>query len=111
MLAHVLLVNDDHALLQSWALALVRAGYSVLAVGRPTEGLTAVESGEAPDVLVTPIAFGEGQPNGVSLANMVRRKRPGIGVVIVGPPDCERHTENVGLFLRKSAAVMELVIA
>ena len=76
----VLVVDDDHSVLEMVRLTLERAGFEVLAAGSGEEALRIVDENPEPiDLLLTDIVM----PGirGTELAQQLERTRPGIGVL------------------------------
>jgi PAS domain S-box-containing protein len=77
----VLLVDDELAVQGVAARILRRAGYVVHTAGRPGDAIAALESGLAPDVLLTDVVLPD--MNGQALADAVLRLRPACKVVFM----------------------------
>lgn len=109
MPAQIVLVHDDKNFLQEVAAAFAAIGYDIAAYERSMTALSALENAERADVLVTRLTFPPGNPNGVSLARIVRTRRPGIKVLFAGREQMREYTEGVGEFLPHPVNVAELV--
>jgi DNA-binding NtrC family response regulator len=81
----VLLVEDDAALRYAAERHLIAAGISVVAVATTMAALKvlAEQSAQAVDVLVTDIVMPEGNPHGIALALMAKRRLPKLQVIYV----------------------------
>jgi DNA-binding NarL/FixJ family response regulator len=78
---------------------LKAAGGDVMAFASSTLALSAIEKAVSVEVLVVGLDFPAGQPNGVSLANLARARRPEIKVVFVGTEDLAEYTSGIGQFV------------
>jgi DNA-binding NtrC family response regulator len=79
----VLLVEDESAIRDLLECDLVEAGLAVVPCPTAEEGLRAVErEGPPPAVVVTDVNLGLGM-DGVALAEEVRRRWPGVAVVMM----------------------------
>jgi DNA-binding NtrC family response regulator len=96
MPAPVLVVHEDPNTRELALSALRAAGHEVVAFADPIVALDAIESDSRVRVLVTSVTFPARKPNGVSLARMVRVKRPGIKVVFIAALEDHPFTEGVG---------------
>jgi signal transduction histidine kinase len=86
--AQVLLVDDDGHVRESVGALLAEAGYRVTAVSAGAQALAAVAA-SAPDVVLAD--FGMVDMNGAALAGELRRRHPGLPVVILtGYADVDR---------------------
>jgi hypothetical protein len=61
--------------------------------------------------LVTRTFYPQGRPNGISLALMARRKRPGIKIVFTSREEKERFTEGIGELVPHPVSLPALVEA
>jgi DNA-binding NtrC family response regulator len=96
MPAPVLVVHEDPNTRELALRALRAAGHEVVAFADPMIVLDAIGAGSRVRVLVTSATFPARKPNGVSLARMVRVKRPGIKVVFIAALEDHPFTEGVG---------------
>jgi hypothetical protein len=62
--------------------------------------LSRLEQPDHVEVLVTRTQFPPGQPNGVALANMARRHKPSIKIVIMSVPELAEQGEGLGVVLQ-----------
>ena len=111
MPARTVIVHDDPRFIELSAGALGAAGHQIRAFSSSMAAIDALQADEPAQLLITRIAFPQGQPNGVSLARMARVKWPGIRILFVGRPENREHTEGVGEFLAAPVAGNELVEA
>ena len=109
MPARVVLVHDDADFVDLATTAIKAEGYSVAAFLDPFKALNALDAAKTVDLLITHIPFGEGKPNGVSIAHMTRNKRPGLKVLFATLPETEEHTVGVGEFLPLPVSPAKLV--
>ncbi len=79
----VLLVDEDDAFRAFALRALEEAGYAVLETASSMEALRLLDERVHLDVLIVDLLMPHSAPHGLSLANMARSKRPGIGIVYV----------------------------
>ena len=107
--ASVVIVHDDPSFLEAAADAIRNVGHSVAVFGDPTTALNALEGAGHVDVLITRGRYPKGQPNGVSLALLLRTKQPGLKVVFTALAEYEQHFEGIGVFLPLPVDMPELV--
>ncbi|MDH6127890.1 LuxR C-terminal-related transcriptional regulator [Kitasatospora sp. GP82] len=80
-----LVVVDDHRLLaEALATALQLRGHRVLAVGSPSRAVGDLIVGRRPEVCLLGVA-GPGEPDAFDPVRRLRRERPEISVVVLGP--------------------------
>ena len=77
----LMLVEDHAQLRQVLALSLTALGYRVTSFGSGAEALAALESGAAPDLLLTDVRM-PGVPDGLQLAGWLRVHRPATPVLL-----------------------------
>ena len=77
----VMLVEDHAQLRQMLEVTLAMLGYRVTAFASGTEALAALESGIAPDLVLTDIRM-PGSPDGLQLAEWLRAHRAGTPVLL-----------------------------
>src|ERR1700690_3321058 len=99
MPARIVIVHDEAEYAGRVADSLREAGHDVASFLDPLDALNGLETADRVEVLVTRVTFGEGKQNGISLARMARRARPGLRVLFTGPPEFERYTEGLGELL------------
>lgn len=80
---HVVLVEDNEAYRYSVERDLVLRGFVVHAFETGLQALDFVDDGGQMDALITDLALPPGTPNGLSLAHMMRRRRPGVPVAMM----------------------------
>ena len=100
---HILLVEDEASVRKLIARVLQAAGYRVHVASRPREALAWVRRTEPPlNLLITDVVMPE--MNGLSLADELRRMRPGLRVIFMsGYADSDRIPEALEqeVFLQK----------
>ena len=82
MCRRVLLLDDDPRFRLKLELEVRRLGCEPASFARWSEALDYVERGPALDSIVTELAL-DGGPNGVSFAQMARRRRPELSVAFM----------------------------
>jgi DNA-binding NtrC family response regulator len=108
MSANVIMVHDSPRFVEEAVAALRLAGLDVVTFADPNEALTALENARF-DILITRVRFAPGRPNGVSLAQMARLKRPGIKVLFTVAPENVEYTEGLGEFVSAPIDIPQLV--
>ena len=111
MASAVLIVHSDAEFLDRAAAAVRSAGYNVTTSFDPFDALAIVESAAPVDVLVTRTTFPEGKPNGISLAQMARRRRPEIKIVFTSREQNEPFTQGIGELVPHPVSLPALVEA
>jgi DNA-binding NtrC family response regulator len=111
MPAHIVVVHDDHTLVDEVCAALRATGHQVAAFPDPLRAGNALKAGHSVDVLITRLSFAEGLSNGVSLAMMAINRRPTIKVLFVAREENRPHAQGIGEFLPMPAAVPDIVTA
>jgi DNA-binding NtrC family response regulator len=111
MPTHVVLAHDENVFLRACEFSLTHAGYIVEAFDNSMSALSRLEQSEHVEVLVTRTQFPTGQPNGVALANMARRHKPGIKVVITSVPELAEHGQGLGVVIQAPVSPAEVVKA
>jgi PleD family two-component response regulator len=106
-----MIVHSEDAFLQRAAAALRSAGHDVAACLDPYDALSIMDGLAPIDVLVTRTFYPEGRPNGISLALMARRKRPGIKIVFTSREEKERFTEGIGELVPHPVSLPALIEA
>jgi two-component system NtrC family sensor kinase len=108
--AAVLLVEDDAIVLLANEDGLVAAGYRVLAAGDAAEALALLASEPAIDVVVSDVVMPGGM-NGVALSREVRRRHPGVRVILTsgyGTEQLRRQGAEADAYLPKPFDVAAL---
>jgi CheY-like chemotaxis protein len=112
MLASVVIVHDSQDFLASAGSALRGAGYDVTCHCSPLAAIDDVENGAKIDALVTGLAFPAGSPHGISLARMLRERRRGLPVILVGNEDkFQAEAASIGELLPSRVDPIELPAA
>ena len=110
MPAPVVLVHDDRDFLASAGAALRAAAIEVAAFSSSLAALEALEQASIVKVLVARDNFAaRGDPNGISLVLVARRRRPALKAVILCGPDAVQFGAPVGSILEEPAAPAEIV--
>jgi DNA-binding NtrC family response regulator len=107
----VVVVHDSPEFNDRVTEALRDAGHDVASFADPILALDAIEAGRAIEVLVTRIGFPKGRPNGISLAQMVSYKRPGVRILFTARAKFERHARGWGEFMASPINVPDVVDA
>jgi two-component system cell cycle sensor histidine kinase/response regulator CckA len=108
-------MEDQDAYRYAAARALERAGFNVLQAEDYRGALAAVEGDGAIDLVLADIIMPKGQPHGIAVANMARRRRPSLKVLFMTahydqlPAEALAHVP--GTVLRKPESVEDLVPA
>lgn len=110
MPARIVVVHDDPGFIENTAAALRAAGHDVAAYLNSLAALEALEAAQRVEVLITRVAFPEGQPNGVSLARMARVKKRGVKILFAADTRNRPYTEGIGEFLPAPANAAEIVL-
>ncbi|MFI6849761.1 response regulator transcription factor [Kitasatospora sp. NBC_00085] len=80
-----LVVVDDHRLLaEALATALQLRGHRVLAVGSPAGSAADLVAGRRPEICLLGVA-GPGEPGAFDGLRRIRRERPEVAVIVLGP--------------------------
>ena len=111
MPARIVVVHDDPQFIEMSVSALLGAGHDIRAFSSSMATIDVLEAPERLELLVTRVAFPQGQPNGVSLARMARVKRPGVKILFVARPENREHTKGLGEFLAMPVTETELAAA
>jgi CheY-like chemotaxis protein len=106
--ARIVIVLDDRALAAGVTALLRTAGEDATAFTSTTLALSALEKAASVEVLIAGLNFPAGQPNGVSLANLVRARRPDIRIAFVGPEDLAQFTAGLGQLVPLPASAGKL---
>lgn len=106
---HILVCDDNDAVLRAARIALRRAGFAVTAVSGPLEALSALTSGERSfDLLLTDVRMPD--MDGTELARAVARFAPELPVLFMsGYSDVRVEQADQGWLLRKPFTPTELV--
>lgn len=108
MPARIVIALSDRTLGDSVTAMLRTAGADVTAFTNTTLALSALERAVSVEVLITGLDFPAGQPNGVSLANLARARRPEIKTVFVGSEDLASFTAGLGQFVAQPVSAGRL---
>ena len=111
MPAPLVLVHHDQCFLDAACAALKASGFAVACFSNSLTALNALEAARTINLLITGIDFDPGQPNGVSLARVVRQKRPTMRTMFIGPPEAQPFVEDLGVLLSTPVDVDRLVEA
>jgi DNA-binding NtrC family response regulator len=110
MPAPIVLVHDDRDFLGNAEAALRAAGIEVAAFSSSLAALEALEQASVAKVLVARDNFAaRGDPNGISLVLVARRRRPTLKAVILCAPESARFGARVGSILEEPVTPAEIV--
>ena len=107
----VAIVHNDPRFQRAASVALRNAGCDVVSYISPMTALDEIEAGQHSDVLVTRVTFPAGEPNGASLALVLRTKYPGLKVVFAARAEQERHVKGIGELIPHPVNLEKLVEA
>jgi CheY-like chemotaxis protein len=109
--SRVLAVEDDPALGYALKVKLERAAFSVRLAASSMEALDYLEQADRPDLLITDIRFGPGQPHGFSLARMARYRHPKLRCIFITGDDVpvEEERSAMGPILHKPVELDDLL--
>jgi DNA-binding NtrC family response regulator len=111
MPAQIILVHDDAVFAEPVSCALRENGYEVMVFPDPLAAVSALETAERMDLVITRVEFPPGRSNGVALARMAHHKRPGVKLLFVCRPQFREHVEDLGELLPRPVAVAQVVDA
>jgi CheY-like chemotaxis protein len=92
-MAHILLVDDDHALVAANAEAIETLGHSVSCTATPAEAAEAVKH-RTPDLVVLEAVFG-GKFTGVALAQTLAETYPDLPMIMLTRADEQLTSEQL----------------
>jgi CheY-like chemotaxis protein len=111
----VLVMEDQDAYRYAAARVLQRAGYAVVQAEDYRDALKVIEGDDPVDLLLIDIVMPAGRPHGIAVANMARRRRPGVKVLFMTAHYDELPADALarapGKVLRKPERIDELVSA
>ena len=99
MPAPVIVAHDDKATRELAVAALIAAGLTAVGFHDLMAALNAVEDDSRVRVLVARIDFGAGKLNGVTLARMLKLKRPDVKILFSRSPRIASTPRGGGSFL------------
>jgi hypothetical protein len=102
------IVLNDRILAEGVAALLKTAGEDATAFTSTTLALSALENAGSIEVLISGLEFPAGQPNGISLANLARARRPNIRIAFVGPEELAQYTAGLGQLISLPASAGKL---
>lgn len=111
MPARIVLVHDSPEFMNRAADAFRGTGLEVTTFSDPMIALDALEAAQAVDLLVTRIQFPAGKPNGISLVNVARNKRPALKALFIAHPEYAEHVEGRDMYLQTPVQIPDLVDA
>jgi DNA-binding NtrC family response regulator len=111
MPAQIVVVHNDAAFSGPVSRALREDDHDVMVFPDPLVALNALEAAEQVKLLITRVEFPAGRSNGMALALMARRKRPGVKVLFVCRPPFRKHVEDLGEVLTTPVSIAEVVEA
>lgn len=109
MPARVVIVLDEPGFAAEIATEMNAAGHESVVLPDSMAGKQALKDAHRIELLITCPDFAPGKPNGISLALMARRRRPGLKVLFIGPSHIERFTVGVGALLASPVIVPQVV--
>jgi ActR/RegA family two-component response regulator len=109
--AQIMMVHDDAAFTHATGRALVERGYEVMIFPDPLAALTALETADRVELVITRVQFPVGRSNGAALALMARQKRPDVKVLFVCRPSFRRHVYDLGCVLATPVTASQIVEA
>ena len=98
MPARIIVVHDDHALLEPLATAMRADGHDVAAFDQSITAWDALTPDCRFDMLITRVRFPTG-PHGVALARLAHMNRREIHVLFVAAPEMEQYTDGLGMLV------------
>ena len=87
MPAHIVVVHDEQEFIDHAVAALRFAGHDVVGFRNSIAALNALDSPEHVELLITRIRFPAGQPHGLSLALVLKRKRRDLKILFTAEPE------------------------
>lgn len=111
MPAQIVVVHNDTEFAGPVSRSLREDGYDVMVFPDPLVALNALEAAERVELLITRVEFPAGRSNGMALALMARRKRPGVPVLFVCRPQFRKDVEDLGEVLTTPVSIAEVVEA
>ncbi len=94
----ILVVEDDEDLRRVIEQCLKDAGYEVIAVADPMAALDELDRRTSVDLVMADVRFAPGQPQGMSLASMVKWRSPEVRVLLItGHPDLMAMAREDGI--------------
>ena len=90
------MVHDDTEFATDVVAGLRQAAYDVMAFADSHSALDAMEAARTVELVITPVQFPPGQPNGVSLGLMARNKRRGVKILFLARPENEGFADGIG---------------
>jgi len=98
MPAQIIMVHDDHTILDPLGDALRAGGHDVVAFDQSIAAWDALSLDCKFDLLITRVRFPVG-PHGLALARRAHMNRKEIQVLFVAAPEMERFTDGLGVLV------------
>jgi len=111
MPARVVVVLSEPGLAESVASSIQELGHEAAPLTDSMSALHELETAARIELVVTGAEFPSGKPNGVALALMARRRRPGIKVLLVGRPELQSYIDGAGTFVPSPVTPLQLATA
>ena len=99
MADRVMVVHHEREFAKRLTTALRHEGHDVTTYQDPMHALEALAAPQRVAVLVLPMQFPPGKPNGLALALQALHKRPEIKVLFCDPPTGDEVVTDLGQFL------------
>lgn len=106
--SEIILAHTDAIFLATTSSAIATLGRKVAVFDNSMAALMALEADGLARLLITGVSFPPGQPNGVSLATVAARHRPGLRVLFVCDTGDREYTDPVGSFLPATVSPEEI---
>jgi CheY-like chemotaxis protein len=111
MPAQIVLAHDVEAFRTPVTKALTAEGYTVACYPDALAASEAMSELNLTGLLITRASFQPGRSNGLSLAMMLKVRKPRLRVIFLAPPEMREHISDVGLFVPTPVAIPDLVQA
>jgi len=109
MPARIVVVYDEPALLEEAVSALGLAGHDPVGFTDTMAALRALDKPQQVSLLITRMRFPAGRPQGLSLARVLKMKRPELKVLFTAQAELAEHAEGIGEFMTLPVSVTDLV--
>jgi DNA-binding NtrC family response regulator len=109
MPARIVVVYDEPACLDEAVSALSLAGHDPVGFTDTMAALRALDAPQQVSLLITRMRFPPGRPQGISLARVLKTKRPELKILFTAQPELAEHAEGIGEFLALPVSMTALV--
>jgi hypothetical protein len=109
--AGVIVVHDEPSFLEPLVTSLKAAGVNVAGFSDSLRAGNALQFSSNVEILVTRVQFAPGRPNGVTLAQWVRERKPGVRILFVALPEFQTDIGDVGVLLPRPVSVPQVAEA